>query len=361
MDLVKEFKEQLTCPVCQDMTRDARQLNCGHTFCYGCIDSLIEFRKRRGDWYTMGIECPTCRVPTRPRGLFQRNWMVDNIISVIDSLQNNAALNMCNVHPRNEKNYYCEQCKVLVCSDCVIKDHFRHGEPPKDLDEMTEIVSTKMQSLIAKCRERENEHSRYKASVNKIRSKGNQILKRLKKDVSKEYEVKRKLLKENKKRLLNKIAEKERCLLQTMDEAVSADEMVSSRVSRARIEAMIRLSKGSKVEVVESYTDWAKKLKEDLDIEIPGTSDEDREIQFLERLYFEKSYSEESLSLGKLKYQKLIYLSDDDSRADDTNRTNDGSDNDGEDDSDGDTDDSSHSDVSLEDFSEFKTDYKLFT
>lgn len=49
------FEELLTCPVCQDIFRDPRQLPCGHSICMACLENMMD--------HTAGapFRCPDCR------------------------------------------------------------------------------------------------------------------------------------------------------------------------------------------------------------------------------------------------------------------------------------------------------------
>ncbi|XP_071481473.1 tripartite motif-containing protein 73-like [Diadema antillarum] len=315
--IVKKLDEQLKCLICHSRFREAKQLQCGHTFCKECISHPIVYFQRKGVIRSSGIECPSCRCGTDSgdTGLSSRNWLMDNTLGDIDFLEsdidlletNGAAVQICDHHGTSEMSYYCEQCEALACSDCVIDDHYDHRERPKSLDEMTEIISKEMEALMERCREREAVHDDLQRSLGDIWSEGSQVLETLVTDVTEEYEAKRKLLDEEKNRLLDDIASKKSHLRNSLDRAVSADKMVTSRVTQARIAAMIRLRRGSKAEVVTSFKKWAKELRKDLDVEIQGTSDKYRELADLLTLYLETS--EYSPSIGEI--QRLESNSDD--------------------------------------------------
>ena len=46
--------DELTCSVCFDLFTDPRMLNCGHSFCTGCLDQIIRNHQK---------SCPDCRQP----------------------------------------------------------------------------------------------------------------------------------------------------------------------------------------------------------------------------------------------------------------------------------------------------------
>lgn len=53
--LEKKLEDTLTCPVCQDIFEDPRQLLCGHTICLGCLEHLSVHSR------TFPFRCPNCR------------------------------------------------------------------------------------------------------------------------------------------------------------------------------------------------------------------------------------------------------------------------------------------------------------
>jgi hypothetical protein len=50
-----------TCPVCLDNKRQLAAVECGHLFCYGCVQKLLGAKDKPG------LACPTCRGPIRRR------------------------------------------------------------------------------------------------------------------------------------------------------------------------------------------------------------------------------------------------------------------------------------------------------
>lgn len=50
-----KLEETLTCPVCQEIFSDPRQLPCGHSMCLGCLEQL------RDHCTDVPFRCPNCR------------------------------------------------------------------------------------------------------------------------------------------------------------------------------------------------------------------------------------------------------------------------------------------------------------
>ncbi|XP_071511697.1 tripartite motif containing 13-like [Diadema antillarum] len=287
------FEEHLTCPVCRDRIVDARQLPCGHSFCKTCINEMVS-RKRQSNQEE--LECPYCRDSTRISKLektLKPNYALNNILDAINS----APENVCVEHPRSERNYYCEQCEVLVCSECVVRDHYAHGKAPKAVDEVVGIITADMDALILQGEEHVIQLNKYNSSLRNIRSKGDKELQRLEDEVMAEYSILQKQLDEQKERLLSSIATMKSDIQQGVDSALSANEELTSRVSESLRTAREKLSTFNPVDLVSSFKTWVTQLKTDLVKEIPNTREEEGALKMLKLLHFQKSTLSQSRTL----------------------------------------------------------------
>jgi len=172
----EKVRQELDCSVCLDQYQKPKLLGCMHTFCEPCIEKLIQ---------NGAISCPQCRhvskVPNGVSGL-STNYIAQNIIEKLKTSARgnqpcchdcangipatnhckNCVLNLCkdctNYHQRCVRfvghcivavstvsqesvnqvrycakhkellKYFCENCKVVVCNDCMISNqHKEHS------------------------------------------------------------------------------------------------------------------------------------------------------------------------------------------------------------------------------------------
>ncbi|XP_066910782.1 E3 ubiquitin-protein ligase TRIM56-like [Clytia hemisphaerica] len=172
----EKVRQELECSICIDQYQKPKLLGCMHTFCEPCITRLI----KNGT-----ISCPQCRqvskVPNGVSGL-STNYIAQNIIEKLKTSARgnqpcchdcangipatnhckNCVLNLCkdctNYHQRCVRfvghcivavssvsqesvnqvrycakhkellKYFCENCKVVVCNDCMISNqHKQHS------------------------------------------------------------------------------------------------------------------------------------------------------------------------------------------------------------------------------------------
>ncbi|GAA6222403.1 E3 ubiquitin/ISG15 ligase TRIM25-like isoform X1 [Lates japonicus] len=116
------LKEMLTCPICQDIFKDPRQLPCGHSLCMGCLEKMMDHSS------DIPFRCPDCRSFFGQIIKVQKSYTLSNIVE--DFRENSRERGKrtktvyCDYCP--EKNTVamkmCLKCEVSMCKEHV-KDH----------------------------------------------------------------------------------------------------------------------------------------------------------------------------------------------------------------------------------------------
>ncbi|XP_060063929.1 E3 ubiquitin-protein ligase TRIM45-like [Ylistrum balloti] len=174
----EEQKHVRQCFICNEDFKDPRLLDCYHTFCFECIKEYIDVNSK-GDKF----KCPLCttetNLPQKGPDEFEKNCFVGDLragdgkggnekqscdvcykaratsfcyecnqnycqfcVSFHEKFQitqdhNVAGLDetgtrkvkrkvKCPTHEKNEIQYFCEQCKSLICVDCMMTTHKHH-------------------------------------------------------------------------------------------------------------------------------------------------------------------------------------------------------------------------------------------
>ena len=126
---LKEFEQQLTCPVCLDIYTNPKILPCHHSFCQHCLEGLPV--NPQGNKYY--IKCPTCRTSTelreraRPAG-FPVAFHINNLKEVYSLMKQEKAMN-CSKHD-DPLIIFCETCEEVICGYYAIGDHRNHNCTP---------------------------------------------------------------------------------------------------------------------------------------------------------------------------------------------------------------------------------------
>ncbi|XP_051827842.1 probable E3 ubiquitin-protein ligase TRIML1 [Antechinus flavipes] len=123
-DLIEDLQASLTCSICLGYFRDPVTVNCGHSFCIGC---LRHCRVRTQETLT----CPECREEID----YGRDLVINKSLQQLSIttkmlrphlVQALVGLSTCDKHGEKEK-LFCEQDHRLLCDSCSLapehKDH----------------------------------------------------------------------------------------------------------------------------------------------------------------------------------------------------------------------------------------------
>ncbi|XP_044153223.1 E3 ubiquitin-protein ligase TRIM39-like [Bufo gargarizans] len=114
------LRDELSCSICLNIYIDPITLRCGHNFCRGCIDCVLNTQQAASRTYT----CPDCREEFLERPVLQRNITLHNVAECIRSTQ----------PEKEETGISCTYCihtatlavkSCLLCEACLCEDHLR--------------------------------------------------------------------------------------------------------------------------------------------------------------------------------------------------------------------------------------------
>ncbi|XP_055974841.1 tripartite motif-containing protein 60-like [Sorex fumeus] len=120
-----ELQEEASCPLCLDYLRDPVTLDCGHNFCYSCID-------RQWEDLEDIFPCPVCLHHCPDRN-FRKNHQLCHLTDVVKQIpirrtkwKLQEADFLCETHSE-VLDLFCEEDLELLCPKCrVSSDHQDH-------------------------------------------------------------------------------------------------------------------------------------------------------------------------------------------------------------------------------------------
>lgn len=113
---VPELEDRLQCPICLEVFKEPLMLQCGHSYCKGCLVSLSRHLDSE-------LRCPVCRQEvdssSPPPNV--------SLARVIEALQfpGDPEPKVCE-HHRNPLSLFCERDQELICGLCGLLGSHRH-------------------------------------------------------------------------------------------------------------------------------------------------------------------------------------------------------------------------------------------
>ncbi|XP_030835467.1 E3 ubiquitin-protein ligase TRIM31-like [Strongylocentrotus purpuratus] len=259
--------ENLTCPLCLDVFDEATILNsCGHTFCRKCLKNydfshqdldhmifplcrkITKLSANRVDDFLingtvnglvdnyhaecggmnavleMRPKCTACMVQQDAVSFCCtcNNYICDkcldchkhlrifkshDIVSIQDI--NNGKISIghlsekCCIHEQENKDMFCEDCKVHVCFKCVIVGHQHHNI--KNQTDFEKQLRLKVNDLVQRCTTKKSELEKNIQNVEVQRNEVFTAVQKLLNDVSQAYSIKAKELEGNHRNLIEQI------------------------------------------------------------------------------------------------------------------------------------------------------------
>ncbi|XP_030835931.1 tripartite motif-containing protein 45-like [Strongylocentrotus purpuratus] len=300
------FSQDLTCPLCLGIFDEATILtSCGHTFCRKCLrnydlshqnlDHMIcplcrettKLSANRVDDFLTNVtvnglvdnyhvmcggvnavleirsKCTACKLQKDAVSFCCtcNNYICDKclechqnlkvfegheIVSIEDIFNGKVSIGhlseKCCIHKQENKEMFCEDCKVHVCFKCVIVGHQNHHiENQADFEQKLRL---KVNDLVQRCAAKTTELEKNIQNVEVQRHEVYTAVQKLLDDVSQAYSIKAKELEDNRRKLIEQINAVKRSFEDDLNVLTSKDrQTIKSICSSIRLVANDRLGR----------------------------------------------------------------------------------------------------------------------
>ncbi|XP_015262683.1 PREDICTED: tripartite motif-containing protein 7-like [Gekko japonicus] len=213
-----DVEEVVTCPICLGCLTEPVVLDCGHSFCQGCITNYCEKWEALG-----GLECPTCKFKIR-KGNFRRNWQLAHLLEKMKQLPlSSGGKDRCLKH-KEKLHLFCKEDEQLVCFFCERSPEHR-GHKILLLEEAAQQYKDQIHRCLETVKNERQKILAYKADAEKESQ-----------DLLKQNELERENTVALFRQLHEFLADQEKLLLFQLEE-------LEKDIARARDECLARLSK----------------------------------------------------------------------------------------------------------------------
>ncbi|XP_078661149.1 E3 ubiquitin-protein ligase TRIM32-like [Branchiostoma floridae x Branchiostoma belcheri] len=130
------LEDFLSCGICFEPFTKPKALPCQHTFCLRCLENQhkkwLEDCRRMPRQEQQPFRCSICREPVTltSKGVagLPDNHLASNLCEEFSKkTQLEGQKNRCGFHPTKEVDLFCQQCEVLICSECIGDGHPGHN------------------------------------------------------------------------------------------------------------------------------------------------------------------------------------------------------------------------------------------
>ncbi|XP_069578389.1 E3 ubiquitin-protein ligase TRIM47-like [Brachyistius frenatus] len=214
--------EQFCCSVCLDLLKEPVTIQCGHSYCRGCIEGCWdEEEEKKGK-----CSCPQCRETISPRPALRRNNMLAEVVEKLKSTSTQQASPSAAPVCADPADVACDFClgtgrrkatvSCLTCLASYCPTHLRshHSAPVLETHQLVSATIPLQEKMCTKhnklkelyCRKDEqlvcsactlDEHSRHKyVSISELKKEIKRKMVSSQKKIQKEVEQRQKELKE---------------------------------------------------------------------------------------------------------------------------------------------------------------------
>ncbi|XP_063965476.1 E3 ubiquitin-protein ligase TRIM45-like [Lytechinus pictus] len=245
-DLTHQDLDHMVCPLCREITKlstsrvDDLRLNVSIN---GCVDDYHAKCGGMNAVLEMCQKCTTCK-SLKDAVSFCRTcscYMCDEclhchqhltmffdgheIVSMDDVTEGKVSIGhlfeKCSIHKQENKDMFCEDCKVHVCHKCVLVDHQYHKI--KNQVNFEQELRQKVTDLAQRCADKKAELEKNIQNIEIQRHEVHTAVQTLLDDVRQAYSIKAKQLEENLRNLIEQINALERSFDDDLDVLKSKD------------------------------------------------------------------------------------------------------------------------------------------
>eukprot|EP00057_Strongylocentrotus_purpuratus_P020791 XP_011675265.1 PREDICTED: tripartite motif-containing protein 30A-like [Strongylocentrotus purpuratus] len=299
--IVGAISSHLDCAICYRRFENAKCLECLHTFCESCINSVIDTAvdSDSDDLYLTEncVRCPICREETNydqgKAETLRPNLLANKLIEELKRHEDSESTKeLCKEHGA-EKKFFCEKCGVLICSECALRSHGKHTFLIKNVEDASKAKVDGMVKLMSKATIWMASHEKFFMDYTKKKVEGNKRLDDISEAIQTSSSTCLKLLTDminrRKENFMTRVESNRSDLNGAVDNILVPVEEAISNVSDEIGCAEKLLDSSDPKEVVLQYRDWAKRLLHGIDQQIPSDMNARRQCTRVGSLKFFES------------------------------------------------------------------------
>ncbi|XP_054553914.1 E3 ubiquitin-protein ligase TRIM38-like [Talpa occidentalis] len=212
----QKMREEATCSICLELMMEPVSINCGHSFCRQCIESILE--NPRVTSSPRESQCPLCRAPFQRESL-RSIKQLENLIQTVREIDSER---QCDEHGEKLR-LFCEDDGQLICWLCERSPQHR-GHSTALVDDAGPEYKGKLQKVVKFLRFLEARCQGAKLTITAQISKWEEKMELQRQKIQSDFKNLYKFLREEEKAFLWRLEkEKEQTLRSLQDDKASLE------------------------------------------------------------------------------------------------------------------------------------------
>ncbi|XP_054999354.1 tripartite motif-containing protein 5-like [Sorex araneus] len=214
-EILRNVKEEVTCPICLELLTEPLSLDCGHSFCKACITANSQESSQTGK-----NSCPVCRIIYDPGNMKPSRHLinlVDRLRGVNLSLEEEEKQDLC-AHHGEKLLLFCKEDCMLICWLCERSQEHR-GHHTLLLEEAAKDWKEKLQASLEQLRKKKQEAEQFETALRERRTACQNQIENEIQSIQKAFKEVRDVLDLKEQKLLQKLREEEKIILHDLAES----------------------------------------------------------------------------------------------------------------------------------------------
>ncbi|XP_014637853.1 PREDICTED: E3 ubiquitin-protein ligase TRIM22-like [Ceratotherium simum simum] len=162
------IKQEVSCPICLELLTEPLTLDCGHSFCQACITANHKESKIVQE---RDSSCPVCRISYQLDNLRPNRHLAniaERLREVNLSPEKEQKRDLC-VRHEEKLLLFCKEDGKVICWLCE-RSQEHHGHHAVLMEEVAQEYQEKLQAVLQRLRDKQQEAEKLKADVREKRS-----------------------------------------------------------------------------------------------------------------------------------------------------------------------------------------------
>ncbi|NP_001192120.1 tripartite motif-containing protein 34 [Canis lupus familiaris] len=248
---ILNIQDEVSCPICLELSTESRSLDCGHSFCQGCI----AVNNKEAEISPRGEStCPLCGV----RYSLSNLWHNQHLVNIVERIRmfklNPEELLKRDLCVRHGKKLllFCKEDRKVICWLCERSQEHR-GHQTFLVEEVVKEYQENLQAAVERLRKEQQKAEKLETDIRGERTSWKYQIQTERQRIRTEFNQLRSILDSEEQRVLQKLEEEEKRILDNLAEG-EAELAQQNQLVKELISDLEHRSKWSTVDLLQDMS-----------------------------------------------------------------------------------------------------------